>query len=308
MNSPHKPVLLDEIKNVFSNLSDGYFVDCTLGYAGHSCEILNEHKNIKLIACDKDMEAIKFSTNKLNKFQDRVKIYHKTFSEIIKDCDSLPIQGIMADIGVSSLQLDKDERGFGFDSNNLDMRMNQSSVLSAYDVVNRYSKNELERIFKDFGEIREYRKIARIICEAREKASIQDAKTLSSLIAKSGCCNGRKISPSTLVFQAIRIEVNSELEELKNLLESIKSSKINKCIVAIISFHSLEDRIVKQTFKLWSRTCVCDYNVLRCECGNNNEVGRIITKKAIEATENEKKTNPRSRSAKLRVFYIDRRV
>lgn len=306
MDTPHIPVLINEVTNIFSDLDNGYFVDCTLGYAGHSYEILKKYKNVKLIACDRDIEAINFSKNRLSEFGDRVSFFHTSFSKIIDECESLQIRGILADIGVSSLQLDKLSRGFGFDSEVLDMRMNQSDGLNAYDVVNRYPKNELERIFRDYGELREYKKIAKKICDERDKKPIDSAKKLSELIGTKSHFGGRKISPATLAFQAIRIEVNDEINELKTLLESIKASKIDNCILAIISFHSLEDRIVKQTFKSWTKSCICPPEVFKCECGNNHSIGKILTKNVVEPTQAEIKQNPRSRSSKLRAFYIKR--
>jgi 16S rRNA (cytosine1402-N4)-methyltransferase len=306
VNTPHIPVLIDEVKDIFCELESGYFVDCTLGYAGHSFEILKSHENIKLIACDRDIEAINFSKNRLLQFNDRVSFFHTTFSNVIDKCENLPIRSILADIGVSSLQLDKKERGFGFDSDKLDMRMDQNSSFSAYDVINRYQKNELERVLRDYGELREYKKIAKKICDEREKEPIDNAKRLADIVGRKSQFRGRTISPATLVFQAVRIEVNSELDELKLLLESIKNSKINNCILAIISFHSLEDRIVKQTFKTWAKSCICSPDVFRCDCGNNNAIGQIVTKKAIEPSLEEIKQNPRSRSSKLRAFYIER--
>ena len=184
------------------------------------------------------------------------------------------------------------------------MRMDQNSSLSAYDVVNRYSKSELEDIFRDYGEIREYKKIAKLICDARERSPIRSAKELASLISKN--IPKRKIHPATLVFQAIRIEVNDELGELGRLLESIKNSGIDKCKVAIISFHSLEDRIVKRTFRDWARSCICPPELMRCECGNSHALGKVLTKKPITPRAEEIKENPRSRSSKMRVFYINR--
>jgi 16S rRNA (cytosine1402-N4)-methyltransferase len=249
---------------------------------------------------------VEFSAKRLIEFKDRVTIEHNNFSGIVGKYEHLPIRGILADVGVSSLQLDKNDRGFGFDSLSLDMRMDRTQTLNAYEVVNRYSKNELERIFRDYGELREYKKIAKLICDTREKNPIKDAKTLADLVGRRGHFNGRSVSPATLVFQAIRIEVNKELEELEELLKSIQNSKIDECIVCIISFHSLEDRIVKQTFKNWSKSCICPPSALRCECGDNHALGQIITKKALEPSQTEIRVNPRSRSSKLRAFYIKR--
>lgn len=302
MNIPHIPVLLEEVKEAFSGIDEGYIVDCTLGYGGHSEALLEQSLHVKLICCDQDAEAIAFSQKRLERFSDRIIFEYGNFSSVIEKYGHLPIRGILADIGVSSLQLDKKERGFAFDSDVLDMRMNPLQELSAYEVINDYSKEALEEIFREYGEIHEYKKLASIICEARAKEPIKSAKELSKLAEKIG---GKKtIHPSTLLFQAIRIEVNNELGVLNALLESIKNAKLQECRVAIISFHSLEDRIVKQTFKFWSQNCICPQEVMRCLCGNNHSMGKLLTKKPIEASNKELKKNPRSRSAKLRVFSI----
>jgi len=304
VNIPHIPVLLEEVKEAFSALTEGFIVDCTLGYGGHSEALLEQNPHIKLIGCDQDEEALAFSKKRLERFGERVMFEHGNFSSVIAKYAHLPIRGILADIGVSSLQLDKKERGFAFDSDVLDMRMNPNQELSAYEVVNHYSKEELEFILREYGEIHEYKKMANLICEARVKAPLMSAKELSKLAEKVG---GKKtIHPSTLLFQAIRIEVNNELGVLTELLESIKNANFEHCIVGIISFHSLEDRIVKQTFKLWSQNCICPPHVMRCMCGNNHTLGKLISKKPIEASNAEIKKNPRSRSAKLRVFEMKR--
>jgi len=304
VNIPHIPVLLQEVKEAFSAIAEGVIVDCTLGYGGHSEALLEQNPHIKLIGCDQDEEALAFSQKRLERFGGRVMLHHGNFASVIVKYAHLPIRGILADIGVSSLQLDKKERGFAFDSDVLDMRMNPKQELSAYEVVNHYAKEELEFILREYGEIHEYKKLAQLICDARAKAPLQSAKELSKLAEKVG---GKKtIHPSTLLFQAIRIEVNNELGVLTELLESIKNADFEHCIVGIISFHSLEDRIVKQTFKLWSQNCICPAQVMRCMCGNNHALGKLISKKPIEASNAEVKKNPRSRSAKLRVFEIKR--
>lgn len=306
MNIPHIPVLLEEVKAAFSSIDEGIIVDCTLGYGGHSEALLEQNPHIKLIGCDQDEEALAFSKKRLERFGERVTFEHGNFSSVIEKYAHLPIRGILADIGVSSLQLDKKERGFAFDSDVLDMRMNPHNPLSAYEVINHYSKEELEFILREYGEIHEYKKLAHIICEARTKAPIQSAKELSKLAEKVG--SKKTIHPSTLLFQAIRIEVNNELGVLTQLLESIKNAHFEQCIVGIISFHSLEDRIVKQTFKLWSQNCICPPEVMRCVCGNHNALGKLVSKKTIEASAHEMKKNPRSRSAKLRVFEMKKSV
>ncbi len=299
MNIPHKPVLLSEVKDIFLEISDGYIIDCTVGYGGHSEALLEQNPNIKLICCDQDEEAIMFSKKRLERFGDRVLFEHGRFSTIIHKYDEFQVRGILADIGVSSLQLDKSSRGFGFDSETLDMRMNPSAPMSAKDVVNGYSQDKLEEILLEYGEMRDYKRVAKTIIENRP---FQSSKELASVLKKLG--GKPKIHPATLPFQAIRVEVNDELGELDELLESIYNSKLKECFVAIISFHSLEDRIVKKTFKLWSQNCICQAGVMRCECGNNHSKGKIITKKPITPTKEEIGVNPRSRSSKMRVFKL----
>lgn len=304
MNIPHKPVLLNEVLEVFKELNEGVFVDATLGYAGHSEAILSAHPHLRLIGIDRDDEAISFSAKRLQKFGDRVKIIKSDFGSALSKIDTSEIVGILADIGVSSLQLDKRERGFSFESQTLDMRMDSSQEFSAYDVVNHYSEAELERIIRVYGEERYSKKIASIIVKKRKESKITSAKELSTLIGAH--FRGGKINPATLTFQAIRIEVNSELEQLENLLENVKNLPQNGRILGIISFHSLEDRIVKTAFKEWSKNCICPPESMRCMCGNNNALGEIITKKPLTASQTELKENPRSRSAKLRAFKFAR--
>lgn len=299
MDIPHKPVLLEEVKDVFKECNSGYIVDCTVGYGGHSEALLEQNPNIKLICCDQDKEAIEFSKKRLERFKDRVIFEHAKFSTVVKKYENYPIRGILADIGVSSLQLDKKSRGFGFESLTLDMRMNPDSPKSAKDVVNNYSQNELEEIFREYGEMRDYKRAAKALIENRP---FESAKELAELFKKLG--GKPKIHPATLPFQAIRIEVNDELGELDELLESIYNAKLEDCLVAVISFHSLEDRIVKKTFKFWSKSCICPSVVMKCECGNNHAIGKVVTKKPIVPTKKECKENPRSRSSKMRVFKI----
>jgi len=304
LNIPHKPVLLDEVLGVFSELKEGVFVDATLGYGGHSEAMLMAHPGIKLIGIDRDDEAINFSKERLKKFEDRVQIIKSDFASALSKIDTGNIVGILADIGVSSLQLDKKERGFSFESETLDMRMDNSQEFSAYDVVNGYSEAELEKIIRVYGEDRFSKKIASLIVKQRKEAKITSAKELSTLIGAN--FKGGKINPATLTFQAIRIEVNSELEQLENFLENVKKLSQNGKILGIISFHSLEDRIVKTAFKEWSHSCICPPEAYRCTCGNNNELGEIVTKKPLTASQTELRTNPRARSAKLRAFNFGR--
>ncbi|MBK6302580.1 MAG: 16S rRNA (cytosine(1402)-N(4))-methyltransferase RsmH [Arcobacter sp.] len=296
-NIPHIPVLYNEVLDCFKEINKGYIIDCTTGYAGHSSGLLNQNSSVKLICNDQDDEALNFSKKRLKDFEKRVEFNKGNFEDIIKKFEDYPIRGILADIGVSSLQLDKLDRGFSFNSKNLDMRMNQNQILDASNVVNSYSQVELENIFKEYGEIREYKKVASLIVQNRPFYSAKElAEFFYNKLPKG------KIHPATLIFQAIRIEVNDELGVLDRLFKSMEEAKLKDCIVAIISFHSLEDRVVKNYFKKWSENCICPKDAFRCECGKNHSLGEIITKKPIIATNFEIKQNPRSRSAKLRVF------
>ena len=300
MNIPHIPVLYKETLETFKDINDGYIIDCTTGFAGHSSGLLTSNENVKLICNDQDDEALEFSKKRLEPYTQRVIFNKGNFEHVIDTFKNYEIRGILADIGVSSLQLDKLDRGFGFDSNTLDMRMNQNQSLDAATVVNTYSLAELERVFKDCGEVREYKKVASLIVNNRPFIS---AKQISELLSKK--MSKGKIHPATLPFQGIRIEVNDELGVLERLFDSLEKAKFKNCIVAIISFHSLEDRIVKNYFKKWTKSCICPDGVFRCECGNNHALGKVITKKPIIPTTQEIKQNPRSRSSKLRIFKFD---
>ena len=303
-NIPHVPVLYREVVETFQDCENGTIVDCTMGYGGHSSMILEANQHVKLIAIDQDQTAIDFSTKRLEKYGDRVSIKKGRFSSVIKDVlqknDVENIVGLLADIGVSSLQLDQKERGFSYESDNLDMRMDEGAELTAAHVVNEYSVAELERVILEYGELRNYKKIASAIVENRPFSS---AKALS-IAVNSHMPKGKNINPATLLMQAIRIEVNDELGELKSLLQSIEEAKFTHAKIAIISFHSLEDRIVKQVFSKWAKSCICPDEAMRCTCGNNHSLGKILTRKPIMAKDDELKENPRSRSAKMRVFEM----
>lgn len=303
---PHIPVLYREVLSAFDDIEDGIIVDCTMGYGGHSSLLLENKPNIRLIGIDQDQTAIDFSTQRLHAFGERVTIKKGRFSKVIKEIlqenDPSQIKGILADIGVSSLQLDQKERGFSYESDNLDMRMDKDALLSASDVINSYSVIDLERILRDYAEMRNYKQVAAFIAAHRPFYS---AKELSEKL-KHLLPHGKKIHPATLLMQAIRIEVNDELGELHNLLEEIASTGLTDTDVAIISFHSLEDRIVKQTFSTWAQSCICPPQAPRCICSRDHAIGRAKFKKPLTAQNDELKQNPRSRSAKLRVFKLER--
>lgn len=301
LDSPHIPVLLKEVLDVFNPIKEGVIVDCTLGFGGHSEALLKHNPNIKVIGIDKDQCAREFAKKRLSVFGDRFECIGGAFGEKISEIIQSQrdnIRGVLADIGVSSLQLDDSNRGFGFNSHNLDMRMDNEKSLDAKTIINTYSTYELEKIFREYGEIREYKKMASLITARRSKEPFESAQDLSSFLQQN--FKNPRIHPATLAFQAIRIEVNDELGELERLLES--TSDLRKAIFGVITFHSLEDRMVKNAFKEWSKSCICDHNAYKCECGNNHSKGAIITKKPLVADNKEIKQNPRSRSAKFRAF------
>lgn len=305
METPHIPVLLDEVLESFKGVGEGYFVDCTLGYAGHSSEMLAKYKNLKHIGIDRDDEALAFSKKRLEPYKERSTLYKGTFATVFPTLQESPIVAVLADFGVSSLQLDKEDRGFSFTSETLDMRMDASSPLSAYEVVNGYPKEKLEYIFDMYGEVRSFKKLASAVVEARTQAPINSAKELSE-IAKSVIPAGGKIHPATLMFQAIRIEVNNELGEIEGLLDALEQKHIKGEVVSLISFHSLEDRLVKNRFKKWAQNCICEPQAMRCTCGKNHALGKAFSSKPVTASKAELKVNPRSRSAKLRSFRFQK--
>lgn len=300
-NSPHIPVLYNEVLEAFKLLKGGVIVDCTLGYGGHTQALLDQDPTRKVIGIDQDDEALEFSQKRLETYKDRFEAKKGRYSDIFPLLKDENIIGVLADIGVSSLQLDKKERGFSFESPTLDMRMNPDGGLSAWDVVNTYTVPALEKIFFEYGEERMSKKIVKVIDEYRKKQKFTSSKELAELIYRN--LPKGKIHPATKIFQAIRIEVNDELGELERLLSSIASMN-KEMVVGIITFHSLEDRIVKQAFKEYTKSCICPPEAYRCVCGDNHDKGEILTKKPIEATPEEIKTNPRSRSAKLRLFHF----
>ena len=298
MLSPHIPVLKDEVLAVF-NKTKGLILDLTLGCGGHSKALLESNNKIRIIGFDRDRAAVEFSQKYLQDFGDRIQIKHSNFANALEQINEEPA-GILADIGVSSLQLDNLDRGFSFKSPTLDMRMDTNQSLVAYDIINHYSEAQLRQIFIDYGEERMATKISKRIVKARAKQAIKDAKTLCDIVHLNITRN--KIHPATKIFQALRIMVNDELGELKQLLKQIQLKQYKNTKLAIISFHSLEDRIVKQKFRQWTKNCICHLEAFQCTCGNNHSVGKIITKKPITASQKELYLNKRARSAKMRIF------
>ena len=286
----HFPVLLEEtVSNLLQN-GGRIYVDATVGLGGHSYELLKRNPNIYLIGIDKDPYALEKANERLKPFEGRYALYqadYKHIDEVLKQEGIEKVDGILMDLGVSMLQLKTPERGFSFrEEAPLDMRMDPEQKLTAYDVVNRYPERELIRIIKEYGEERFAPRIARAIVNYRKKKPIETTLELASIV-EGAIPKGfyRKIHPATKTFQAIRIEVNKELDHLKEALLKVPHLLNTGGRVAVITFHSLEDRIVKHTFKHFEKEGLL----------------KVITKKPIVPSEEEIKKNPPSRSAKLRV-------
>jgi|DewCreStandDraft_4_1066084.scaffolds.fasta_scaffold02252_10 16S rRNA (cytosine1402-N4)-methyltransferase len=300
MNYEHKPVLLNAVIS-FLNIQkkDGVWVDATLGLGGHSEEILKKiTKGSLLIGIDRDKESLEIARKRLEVYKNFIPV-HSDFKDldiVLEQNNITEIDGVLFDLGFSSYQIEKKERGFSFMLDyNLDMRMDNTQKLTAYYVVNYYSEKELDKIIKEYGEDRNHKKLARAIINNRP---IKTTKQLADIAIKVNKVK-QKIHPATRLFQAIRIEVNDELDSLKNgLIKALKFLKKGSRIV-VISFHSLEDRIVKQFFLRESKDCICEDKRIICNCGHK-KVLKILTKKPILADENEIKENPRARSALLR--------
>lgn len=304
MEFKHKSVLLAETIRGLNIKEDGIYVDCTLGGGGHSSEILKHLTTGRLIAIDQDQEALNHTKELLSDYSN-ITFVHSNFENlaaIIDEHAPQGVDGILMDLGVSSYQLDNPERGFSYMNDApLDMRMDQEAEFTAYDVVNDYSEADLYRIIKEYGEERFASRIARMIVRFREEDKINSTFELNEIIKRAIPAKDRRTGPhpSKRTFQAIRIEVNRELSILKKTIEEgIARLKLGGRF-AIITFHSLEDRIVKTTFRQQADPCTCPSH-LPCVCGKTPIVS-LVSRKAIEPGKEELSENPRSRSAKLRL-------
>lgn len=303
----HFSVLLGECIENLNIKPDGIYVDGTAGGAGHSSKIAERlGEGGLLIPIDQDEDAIKVITERLAPYGDKVKIVRDNFSNIKRVLDELEvdkIDGLLLDLGVSSYQLDTAERGFSYMANApLDMRMDNRAARSAYTVLNKYSADELKKIIYDFGEERFAPKIVAGIIKAREKAPIETTGELVEIIKNSipSFARREELSSVKRVFQAVRIEVNKELDIIAPTIEAAVSKMNEGGRIVIITFHSLEDRIVKQTFNQLASGCTCPKDFPVCVCGNKPKI-KILTKKPILPSEAELAVNSRSKSAKLRV-------
>ncbi len=307
----HYSVLLHETVDGLDIKPDGIYVDCTMGGGGHSEEILRRLEKLggsgRLYSIDRDPDAIAAASKRLAPFGERSVILKGRFSEapeLLASVGVTKIDGITADLGVSSFQLDTPERGFSYMSDApLDMRMSKTDGKSAWDVVNTYPESELKRIIFDYGEERFAPRIASFICERREKAPINTTGELVDIIKSAIPAKNRKDGPhpAKRTFQAIRIEVNGELDEVAEVIRSAFPILNIGGRMSFISFHSLEDRIIKNEYREFTEGCTCPPDFPVCVCGKKARA-KIITKKPILPSERELEENPRSRSAKLRVL------
>ena len=308
MEFKHKSVLLEETIENLNIKPDGIYVDGTLGGGGHSYEIAKRlTAGGRLIGIDQDADAIKAATERLKEFADRVTIVRNNYCNIADVLDELGIvkvDGIILDLGVSSYQLDTAERGFTYNVDApLDMRMDQRQQITAKDIVNTYSEFDLYRIIRDYGEDKFAKNIAKHIVQAREVAPIETTGQLNEIIraaipAKVRATGGH---PAKRTYQAIRIELNHELDVLQDSLDEMIQMLKPGGRLCIITFHSLEDRIVKTNFKRNENPCTCPPDFPVCVCGKKS-LGKMLTRKPILPTEEEMEYNKRSKSAKLRVF------
>lgn len=309
INFEHKPVMLNEVLSGLDINPDGIYMDCTLGGGGHTEKIL-EHlsQHGQLIGLDKDIDAITFTTNRLQAKYPNFKSFHTDFKDVKEVVDYLElynkINGVLIDLGVSSYQLDTAERGFSFRFDGpLDMRMNKEQEFSAYNVVNEYSYEQLCKILFEYGEEEFAKQIAKNIIKQRLIAPIKTTKELSQIIEKSMPAKVvfKRGGAHKKAFQAIRIEVNGELDNLYETIQFLAKNLKKGGRMAILTFHSLEDRIVKRAYKDLCTDCICPPKTPICICGHK-AVAKLVNKKPIIASEQEQKENSRSTCAKLRIL------
>ncbi len=302
----HRPVMLDEVLEGLNVQPNGVYFDGTVGGGGHSFGILSKEQSATLVATDKDDEALKAAGERLKPFEGRYSLYksdYKNFASVLDGAGVEKLDGALLDFGISSHQIDDESRGFSYLKGNgpLDMRMDRDNPLTAEIVVNEYSEEKLIRILKEYGEEKFASLIVRNIARAREKARITTCGELAVIVEQAIPAKFRFQGPcARQTFQAIRIEVNNELEGLAECVRELARRLKPNGRIAILTFHSLEDRIVKRVFQELSTECECPKYLPVCVCGKKKEL-EIVTKKPITATEEELKVNSRSKCAKLRV-------
>ncbi len=300
--TPHQPVLYNEIIHLLQPHQSGRYVDCTVGAGGHAWGILESSvPDGLLLGFDLDTHALQLARTHLESFGDRVSLVHSSFTNLTKELDAMgwqKVDGILLDLGVSSMQLDIPERGFSFrDDSVLDMRFDLRNPVRAIDLVNKLPEEELADLLYTFGEEKRSRQVARAIIQARP---LETTRQLASVVAKSTRSGKSRMHPATRTFQALRIAVNQELDALREVLPQAIDSLNHEGRLAVISYHSLEDRIVKHYFLGEGKDCICPPKQPICDCGHQASI-RIITKRPIRPQNGEIERNPRARSARLRV-------
>ncbi len=304
----HIPVMLNEVIDGLNIACDGIYVDGTVGGAGHSSKIAEKLSDKgKLICLDQDKDAIEAATGRLEEYSDKVTVVRSNYCnmrEVLKGLRINDVNGILLDLGVSSFQLDTASRGFSYmEDAPLDMRMDDRNPLTAALIVNKYSEGELFRMIKDYGEDQFAKNIAKHICIERQKKPIETTSELAEIVKASIPMKVRKDGghPAKRTFQAIRIEVNHELDVLESSIDEMIGMLAPGGRIAIITFHSLEDRIVKTAFRRNENPCICPPDFPVCVCGRKSR-GKVITRKPIVPSDEEMESNSRSKSAKLRIF------
>jgi 16S rRNA (cytosine1402-N4)-methyltransferase len=300
----HISVLVPEVIELLSPGPGKRYLDGTLGGGGHSEQVLiNSSPDGQVLGLDRDDEALGAARERLRRFDKRLIARQASFAEafdILGEIGWQHVDGAILDLGISSHQIDSLERGFSFRSDAaLDMRMDRRQSIDAREIVNSYAAEDLARIFREYGEEPQARRLARAIVEQRQSRPLQNTGELARLIERIKGRGRREHHPATHVFQALRIAVNQELDHIRRFLESGYETLQPKGRMAIISFHSLEDRLVKTAFRKWSRACLCPPRALRCQCGWSQKV-QLLTKRPIVPSASEIQANPRARSAKLR--------
>lgn len=301
----HKPVMLDEVIEGLNIKKDGVYLDCTLGGGGHSYAILASDESVRLIGIDRDSEAIAAASERLSPFKGRFQVFksdYKNYAEILDRAGVDKLDGVLLDFGISSHQIDDESRGFSYRkaSAPLDMRMDRDYGFTAEDVVNDYSEEKLFRILRDYGEEKFASSIAKNIVRVREKERIVTCGRLAEIVENSIPVKLRSPACARQTFQAIRIEVNGELAGLRECVQGLSRRLNPNGRICILTFHSLEDRIVKEVFQELQTDCICPKQFPVCVCGKKREV-EIVNKKPIIASECEREENSRSKCAKLRI-------
>lgn len=305
MSGYHRPIMVDEVLEGLDIRAGGVYFDGTAGGGGHSFAILAADPTVRLVATDKDGDAIREVTERLSPFAGRYKLYRtdfKNFASVLDDAGVEKLDGYLLDLGISSHQIDTRERGFAYMSDDapLDMRMDDRAQLTAKEVVNGYSEEALLRILREYGEESYASSIVRNIVRERAKGEIATCGALRSVIEESVPAAYRYHACARKTFQAIRIEVNGELDGLKECVEGLTRRLKKGGRACILTFHSLEDRIVKNVFRAMSEGCICPKSFPVCVCGKKQEI-ELVSRKPLTASEEEQRSNPRSTSAKLRI-------